>query len=88
MIGWWGIRARLGRLEDAVRDLHAAVARFEATDVARTAAALDASTRLERTAERIRKQADRSAPPAGDSEDDFYERLAAARGYMVPEREG
>jgi len=80
MVWGWGIRKRLGQLEDAVRDLRAAVARFEATDVARTAASIEAATRLERTAERMRKQADRARPESSDSDDDFYAKLAAARG--------
>lgn len=79
------IRKRLGQLEDAVRDLRAAVARFEATDVARAAAALDAASRLERTADRLRKQADRLPNNRDeDADDDFYEKLAAARGRLHP----
>jgi len=87
MIGWWGIRNRLGHLEDVVRDLRAAVARFEATDVARAAASLNAATLLDRTAERLRKQADRLPSGQPDSDDDFYEKLARSRGYAVPTEE-
>lgn len=88
MLGWWGIRARLGHIEDAVRDMRAAVARFEATDVARAAASIQAATLLDRTAERLRKQADRATRSAEDSDGDdtdgdFYERLAAARGVNL-----
>lgn len=94
MFGLSAIRQRLGHLEDTARELRAALELLKATDSARLASTLDAAGKLSAAADRFRKQADRAAkhnepdgPDGADdpdgTDDDFYERLAAARGVRT-----
>lgn len=62
---------RFRRLEDMVRDLQAAVARFEASDLARAASALEATDKLRKMTDRLRKRAARDV--GMEDEDDVDE---------------